>query len=187
LEATTDIALMLKVKAGDTDRLGLLFERHHRLLFSFFYRLTGKTEISEDLVQNVFLRMLKYRHTYTGEGAFKTWMYHLARNVHADHYQKNKKMGFADDFTNLENQLPDDYNPEDQFRQQEEAHLLQLALNKLDLEKKELLVLSRFQGLKYKEIAAMFGCSEGAIKVRAFRALEELKQIYLKLERQEIV
>ena len=48
-------------------------------------------------------------------------------------------------------------------------------------------MLSRFQGLKYKEIARMFGCSEGAIKVRAFRALEELKQIYLKLERQEMV
>jgi RNA polymerase sigma factor (sigma-70 family) len=187
LEATTDIALMLKVKAGDTDRLGLLFERYHRLLYSFFYRLTSKTEISEDLVQNVFLRMLKYRHTYTGEGEFKTWMYHLARNVHTDHYQKNKRLGFADDFTDLENKLKDDYNGEDQVCQEEEAHLLQLALNKLDLEKKELLVLSRFQGLKYKEIALMFGCSEGAIKVRAFRALEELKQIYLKLERQEIV
>ena len=187
MEATTDIALMLKVKAGDTDRLGLLFERYHRALFSFFYRLTGKTEVSENLVQNVFLRMLKYRHTYTGEGEFKTWMYHLARNVHADHYQKNKKMGFPDDFTNLENSLKDDYNPEDQVRQEEETQLLQTALNQLNLEKKEILVLSRFQGLKYKEIADMFGCSEGAIKVKAFRALEELKQIYLKLERQEIV
>ena len=178
---------MLKVKAGDLDRLGLLFERYHRMLYSFFYRLTSKVEISQDLVQNVFLRMLKYRHTYTGEGEFKTWMYHLARNVHADHYQKNTRLGFADDFTDLENKLKDDYNGEDQVRQEEEAHLLQLALNKLDLEKKELLVLSRFQGLKYKEIALLFGCSEGAIKVRAFRALEELKQIYLKLERQEIV
>ncbi|MGV3642094.1 MAG: RNA polymerase sigma factor [Adhaeribacter sp.] len=186
MEAASDIALMLKVKAGDLDRLGLLFERYHRMLYSFFYRLTSKVEISQDLVQNVFLRMLKYRHTYTGEGEFKTWMYHLARNVHADHYQKNKKLGFSDDFTFLENSLPDDYNPEEQVRRQEEALLLQQALNKLDLEKKEILVLSRFQGLKYKEIAALLGCSEGAVKVRAFRAMEELKQIYLKLESQEI-
>jgi RNA polymerase sigma factor (sigma-70 family) len=178
---------MLKVKAGDTDRLGLLFERYHRLLYSFFYRLTSKAEVSEDLVQNVFLRMLKYRHTYTGEGEFKTWMYHLARNVHADHYQKNKRLGFAHHFSDLENRLQDDYNPEEQVRQQEESHLLQLALSQLEVEKREILVLSRFQGLKYKEIAGMYGCSEGAIKVRAFRALEELKQIYLKLERQEIV
>lgn len=187
MEAITDIALMLKVKAGDTDRLGLLFERYHRLLYSFFYRLTSKRAVSEDLVQNVFLRMLRYRHTYTGEGEFKTWMYHLARNVHADFYQKNKKLGFAADFTDLENCLQEDQNAEEVMRRQEEEHLLQLALNKLSLEKKEILVLSRFQGLKYKEIATLYGCSEGAIKVKAFRALEELKQIYLKLERQEMV
>lgn len=186
MEAATDNALMLKVKAGECDRLGLLFERYHRPLYSFFYKLTNQCEVSEDLVQNVFLRMLKYRHTYTGEGEFKTWMYHLARNVHADNYRKNKRLGFADDYNNLENSLRDDYNPEEQTRQAEEMHLLQVALGHLEIEKREVLVLSRFQGLKYKEIAELFGCSEGAIKVRAFRALEELKTIYLKLERQEI-
>lgn len=187
MDPITDNALMLKVKAGDTDRLGLLFERYHRALYSFFYRLTSKSEVSEDLVQNVFLRMLKYRHTYTGAGEFKTWMYHLARNVHADHYQKNKRLGFSDDFSHLENVLRDDVTMEDQTRKEEEMHLLQQALNRLDVEKREVLVLSRFQELKYKEIAELYGCTEGAIKVRAFRALDELKQIYLKLERQEIV
>ncbi|WP_245590633.1 RNA polymerase sigma factor [Adhaeribacter aquaticus] len=187
MEAISDSALMLKVKDGDTDRLGLLFERYHRALYSFFYRLTSKGEVSEDLVQNVFLRMLKYRHTYTGAGEFKTWMYHLARNVHADYYQKNKRLGFSDDFTHLENKLQDDFTVEEQTRQEEEMHLLQLALNQLELEKREILILSRYQGLKYKEIAELYGCSEGAIKVRAFRALDELKNIYLKLERQEIV
>jgi RNA polymerase sigma-70 factor (ECF subfamily) len=186
LEAITDNALMLKVKNGDSDRLGLLFERYNRALFSFFFRLTGQFEVSEDLVQNVFLRILKYRHTYTGDGEFKTWMYHLARNVHADHYRKNKKLGFADDYTNLENKLRDDYNQEEQTQKAEEMHLLQEALSHLEVEKREVLVLSRFQGLKYKEIAELFGCSEGAIKVRAFRALDELKIIYLKLERREI-
>ena len=186
MEAISDNALMLKVKAGDTDRLGLLFERYHRALYSFFYRLTSSSEGSEDLVQNVFLRMLKYRHTYTGEGEFKTWMYHLARNVHADYYQKNKRLGFADNFKHLENKLRDDFTIEEQTRQAEELNLLQVALNRLEVEKREVLVLSRFQGLKYKEIAVLYGCSEGAIKVKAFRALDELKTIYLKLERQEI-
>lgn len=187
MESISDAALMLKVKAGDIDRLGLLFERYYRALYSFFYRLTNKSEVSEDLVQNVFLRILKYRHTYTGVGEFKTWIYHLARNVHADHYQKNKRLGFSDNFTELENSLREDYNIEDQTRKEEEMHLLQAALNKLDLEKKEILILSRFQGLKYRDIAELYGCTEGAVKVRAFRALEELKSIYLKLERQEIV
>lgn len=187
MESISDNALMLKVKAGNTDRLGLLFERYHRALHSFFYRLTSKAEVSEDLVQNVFLRILKYKHTYMGAGEFKTWMYHLARNVHADYYQKNKRLGYSDDFTHLENTLRDDNNIEDRNRKEEEMQLLQMALNRLDVEKREVLVLSRFQDLKYKEIAEMYGCTEGAIKVRAFRALDELKQIYLKLEKQEMV
>ena len=178
---------MLLVKSGDTDRLGLLFERHHRALYGFFLRLTGKIEVSEDLVQNVFLRMLKYRATYTGQGEFKTWMYHLARNVHADYYQKNKRMGYSDDFSHLENSLRDAYNPEEQTQKEEEMNLLQTALNQLEVEKREILILSRYQGLKYKDIAELYGCSEGAMKVRAFRALDELKSIYLKLERREIV
>lgn len=59
---------MLQVKAGDVDKMGLLFERYHRKLFGFLYHLTGRADASEDLVQNVFYRMLKYRHTFTGEG-----------------------------------------------------------------------------------------------------------------------
>jgi len=178
---------MLQVKNGNTDQLGLLFERHHRALYNFFYRLTSKSEVSEDLVQNVFLRMLKYRNTYTGQGEFKTWMYHLARNVHADHYQKDKRMGFSDDLSHLENNLESAFNPEEQTQKEEEMQFLQIALSRLDIEKREILVLNRFQGLKYKDIAELYGCTEGAIKVRAFRALEELKNIYLKLERREIV
>ena len=82
---------MLKVKSGDVDRMGLLFERYHRPLFGFLYHMLGGSRASsEDLVQNVFYRMLKYRHTYTGEGEFRTWMYHLARNVLADHIRKNR-------------------------------------------------------------------------------------------------
>ena len=52
---------MLQVKAGDLDKMGLLFERYHRPLFGFLFRMTGQTEASEDMVQTVFYRMLKYR------------------------------------------------------------------------------------------------------------------------------
>ncbi|WP_311136786.1 RNA polymerase sigma factor [Hymenobacter cellulosilyticus] len=50
--------------------MGLLFERYHRKLYSFLYHMLGRADTSEDLVQTVFYRMLKYRHTYTGEGSF---------------------------------------------------------------------------------------------------------------------
>ena len=83
--------MMLSVKAGDLDKMGLLFERHHRALYNFFYYMTGRRESSEDMVQNVFFRMLKYRHTFSGEGEFRTWMYHLGRNVLKDFLKKNKR------------------------------------------------------------------------------------------------
>ena len=54
MDTIRDNALMLKVKSGDLDKMGLLFERYHRVLFSFLYRMTKQRESSEDMVQNVF-------------------------------------------------------------------------------------------------------------------------------------
>ena len=186
MDALSDNALMLKVKTGDVDRLGLLFDRYHRVLYSFFYRFTSSKMVSEDLVQNVFMRMLKYKHTFTGDGKFTTWMYHLARNVYADQYKKDSRFGYSDDFSSVENSLRDSYNLEEQTQKEEEIHLLQKALNKLSHDKKEVLVLSRYQDLKYKEIADILCCSEAAVKVKVFRAMQDLKTIYTQLERQEI-
>ena len=182
MDAISDNGLMLKVKAGDVDKLGLLFERYNKALFGFFYRMTHNAKTSEDLVQNVFLRMLKYKHTFTGEGKFTTWMYHLARNVNVDHHKKQNRMGYKDDLGTWENRLPDESDTESQINQQEEIRLLNTAMEKLPPEKKEILVLSRYQGLKYKEIGQLMNCSEGAVKVRIHRALTDLKKIYKKLE-----
>src|ERR1700759_4883158 len=88
LDIFSDNSLMLKVKSGDLDKMALLFQRYHRPLYGFLYHMTGQREASEDMVQNVFYRMLRSRHTFTGDGEFKTWMYHLARNVVKDHYKK---------------------------------------------------------------------------------------------------
>ncbi len=92
LNALTDNSLMLKVKAGDLDKMGLLFERYHRPLFAFLYHSTGQAAHSEDLVQTVFYRMLKYRYTFTEVGEFRTWMYHLARNVLNDAIKKTTEL-----------------------------------------------------------------------------------------------
>ena len=56
---------MLKVKEGDLDKLGLLFERYKKVLFAFYYRMNFNAELSEDLIQNVFMRILRYKHAFT--------------------------------------------------------------------------------------------------------------------------
>ncbi|RNC85749.1 MAG: RNA polymerase sigma factor [Balneola sp.] len=177
MDSTTDKALMMKVKNGDLDKLGLLFERYNRPLYSFFYRKTFEPQLSEDLVQSVFERMLKYRTTYSGSGAFTTWMFSIARNAHIDHFRKEKRRQEDEilDEERIEGEAPDGYHELDERNRRK--LLLEKALEQLDDEKKEVVILSRYEGLRYHEIAEIQGVSESAVKVRMFRAMKELKQI----------
>lgn len=179
LDSSSDNALMFKVREGKLEKMGLLFERYHRQLFGFYYRMCGDSELSEDLVQNLFLRMIKYRHTFSGEGQFRAWMYQMARNLLADHYRKKKKM-LQDDFKEVAQIWEDE---EKVHHREEQVQMLEKALQYLSDEKRELLVLSRYQGLRYREIAEMHQTSEANIKVKVFRAIKDLREIFQKLER----
>jgi RNA polymerase sigma-70 factor, ECF subfamily len=87
VSSAADNELMLKVRDGDLGKLSFLFEHYHRALFNFFLRSTGGRDLSEDLVQEVFLRILKYRHTFRPDSQFSAWMYHVARNAQIDHFR----------------------------------------------------------------------------------------------------
>lgn len=173
---------MIKVRDGDLDKLGLLFERYKKPLFGFFYGMNKDREISEDLVQNVFFRILKYRYLFRGDGDFKTWMFHIARNVNHDHFRKSKWKE-RDSLEHWENRLALQDNRQTEFQTDEELQLLALALHRLPEDKREILLLSKYQEKKYSEIGKILGCSEGAVKVKVFRALQELKEVYKKLEK----
>ncbi len=182
LDALTDNALMIKVRDGDPDKLGLLFERYKRPLYGFFYGMNRSQELSEDLVQNTFFRILKYKHLFRGEGDFRTWMFHIARNVSHDHYRKDK-IKAKDSLEDWQDKLGHNENRPNEIQHQEEQQMLLLAMDKLPVEKREILLMSKFQEKKYKEIGEIIGCSEGAVKVKVFRALQELKVIYQQLEK----
>ena len=86
----SDETLMEQVKSGKLNKATELFERYNKPIYNFFVRLTLDRDLSNDLSQNVFLRLLKYRKTYQQGKPFKAWIYQMARNIHADHYRKNK-------------------------------------------------------------------------------------------------
>ena len=176
---------MMKVRDGDLDKLGLLFERYNRRLFGFFYRLTYRRDISEDLVQGVFERILKYRESYNGDGAFSTWIFQIARNLHIDHYRKHSKTESEDSFSDWDSLAADDSEIKLKSEDERNRLLLKRALDHLDEEKKQTLILSRYQGFKYKEIAEIMDCTESAVKVRVFRGINELKEIVSNLKKQE--
>jgi len=181
LNPLTDNALMLQVKEGQVNKMGLLFERYHRPLYGFFYHLNGQPSLSEDLVQTVFYRMLKYRHTFSGEGEFRTWMYHLARNVVVDEAKKNKTAKHHDDISDWQERLGGGTTADGELHKTQDVALLHQALDRLPQEQREVLVLSRFQDMKYGQIAQVLDTTEGAVKVRVHRALGHLRDIYMKL------
>lgn len=173
---------MIKVKDGDIEKLGLLFERYKKPLFGFFYGMNRDVALSEDLVQNVFFRILKYRYLFRGEGDFKTWMFHIARNVNHDHFRKTKWKE-KDNIDAWQERLSSDANRQTEFQHDEELELLSMALQRLPDDKREILLLSKFHEKKYREIGEILGCTEGTVKVKVFRALQELKEVYRKLEK----
>ena len=173
---------MLQVKEGQVEKMALLFERYHRALYGFLYHLTGEPELSEDLVQNVFYRMLKYRHTFSGEGEFRTWMYHLARNALADAVKKTRPAAHHVDVTTVAERLGGGAAADEPLQRKQELEQLHRALERLSTESREVLVLTRFQELPYALVAQVLGTTEGAVKVRVHRALGQLKEIYRKLE-----
>ena len=178
----SDNALMLKVKSGDLDKMALLFQRYHRPLYGFLYHMTSLRESAEDMVQTVFYRMLKSRHTFTGDGEFKTWMYHIARNVLSDHYRSGKREATTFDIAGLEERISGDTQLFELVEKRMAVQILQKAVAALSPESREILVLSRFQELKGAEIAEILNISVGAVKVRIHRAISQLKTLYLELE-----
>ncbi len=177
---------MLAVRDGELDALGELFERHHQPLFGFLVKLTGDYSAAEDIAQVVFQRMLKYRHTYRDDGSFTAWMYHLARRCAADHFRRANAAPRATDPTDLNSHADDRPQADQSATARDDQALLRTALARLEHDDREVLLLSRFQELSFAEISVILGCSVGAAKVRAHRALCELRDIYFKLQKQPL-
>jgi len=176
----TDNELMEQVKEGRVEKLAVLFERYQTMLYNFFLRLTGNRAASEDLVQEVFMRVLKYRAGYMGDSRFNVWLFQIARNAHIDHLRKRKATVPLDEqFAETPSREP---RPEAAYEAGQEADLVRRALDSLPVQKREILVLFRYQNLKLREIAELTGVQVGTVKAQVHRALKDLSRIYLELQ-----
>jgi RNA polymerase sigma-70 factor (ECF subfamily) len=175
-----DEQVMGELQQGRLEMLAILFERHHVRLYNFFLRLCRDRSLSEDLVQEVFLRILKYRQSYRADSKFIAWMYRIGRNAHIDHVRSRRPETPIDDV--WEQEPSPEPGPERMLEGDQQADLLARAMERLPLRKREVLLLSRFQELKYKEIAGMMACSVESVKVLVHRSLQELRRHYLDLQ-----
>ena len=176
-----DDELMIRVKHGDLDQLAVLYERYSRALFGFFFKITLDSQASEDLVQTVFFKIIKYRDRYRAEeGSFVTWMFRIAHNAHIDHYHSLERL--RNEVRIGEADVRGDEDPDEDFLKKERSRLIKEALGRLTGEQREVLILSRYQGLKYEEIAEILKCRVNTVKARVFRAMEKLRRVYRQLE-----
>jgi len=171
-----DAELMGRVRSGELDRLSELFERHHRRLLGFFVRLVRDREAAEDLVQEVFVRLLKYRRTWRDGAEFTPWLFGIARNAAVDHF-RGRPRELPENPDAPEPEAPTEA-PDHRVERDERERFLHAALGRLRPERREVLMLARFGELRYDRIGELLGCSSGAVKVRVHRALKELREAY---------
>lgn len=168
----TDIELALSCQQGNLENFDQLYTRHLKGVYAFIFYRTMERFTAEDLTSQTFLKALENIASYNPKkGAFSTWLYRIARNTVLDHFRTQRKHENIDDVWDL----PGDDNPflktADALSYQE----IHEALKHLSKEKRELVLLRLWDGLSYKEIAALTGKTEASCKMMFSRTVQDLK------------
>lgn len=176
-ENTTDEALMLAVSQfQDRAAFAELMKRWKQPLMNYFYRQGNGVELSEELLQEVFLKLWKAHH-YRVQAKFSTWLYRVAQRVLIDHWRKQgRRPHLVSEADSPEAMDTTAFSLEEQALRRERQQQLQAALAQLSTSQRQVIVLSKFQQLKYADIAEIMGWSVANVKVQVYRALQQLKQ-----------
>src|SRR5947209_5515097 len=179
----SDQELMRLVQAGDVSPASEIYDRYSSRIYNFAYRFLRNSEAAEDATQEVFVKMLKHANQFHGDAKLSTWLFSITANWCRDYLRKadNKAKEGEDVLVTLP--APTEHSPERNLEQRENELRIQKALTALTPEQREAILLSRYQGLSYAEIAQISGCSAGAVKTRVFRAMETLKKALTGKER----
>jgi RNA polymerase sigma-70 factor (ECF subfamily) len=195
LAALPDNELMARLKAAAGAELMRGFEiivgRYKNAIVSFLYRFTGDFRTSEDLAQEAFLRVFKKVQDYNPSAKFSTWLYTIASNLAKDEFKRRARhparsldwKGGNDTTRDMPQakadtteSVPDVRLEHDEVRQQ-----VNKALDLLDANDREILVLKDVQGLSYEEIAEILGLPMGTVKSRLSRARTAFKEVWKQL------
>ncbi len=186
MHPVSDTELMIRTQQGDLHCMGLLFMKHQPVILKYLIHRGVRAADAEDLAQETFWRMLRYRDSFQNRYPFRAWMYQIARNCHADYLQKLKRNPHMQDDTSgiEETEAPEDIRRH--MNKKDDKAILRKALKALPEEKRELLILARFQGLTHREIGKLIGCKESTVKVRIHRALGELKNLFVQFSERKM-
>src|SRR5512140_1541486 len=172
----SDQELMRIVQAGDHSPASEIYDRYAGRIYNFALRFLKNPEAAEDAMQEVFVKMLKHANQFQGDAKLSTWLFSITANWCRDYLRKADNKAKETEEVLVSLPAPAEYGPDRTLEQREDQLRIQRALQQLTPEQREAILLSRYQGLSYAEIAQIAGCSEGAVKTRVFRAMETLKK-----------
>lgn len=171
-----DQELMRIVQAGDYSPASEIYDRYSGRIYNFAFRFLKNSEAAEDATQEVFVKMLKHANQFHGDAKLSTWLFSITANWCRDYLRKADNKSKESDDVLVTLPAPSELAPDRNLERRESEQRVRRALEALTAEQREAILLSRYQGLSYAEIAQIAGCSEGAVKTRVFRAMETLKK-----------
>ncbi|MEQ1824651.1 MAG: sigma-70 family RNA polymerase sigma factor [Pirellula sp.] len=183
-----DVALMLRVQNDDAVAFEMLIDRHQGKIQRFMLGWVNNVQQAEDLAQDVFLRVFKARKTYMPTAKFTTWLYRIANNIASNHvrdnanrreYQLSKSENATTSGMIIENIAiaPSGFQPARRLDELERSSIVLQALQALGERQRMALMLSKYEGMSYQEIADTMGQSVQAIKSLLSRARVSLKNL----------
>jgi len=183
-----DVQLMLHFKDGDEDGFRKLFSKYQSQIINFCFRFCSDRELSEDLAQEVFLRVYRAAKRYQPKARFSTWIYRIAVNVCLNETRKLKKRYLKQSLDRTFAGSDDHNNRLPEY--QDETHLaademmvsgqrdeqIKAALQMLSEQQRIAVVLRIYDEFSYNEIARQMSVSEGKVKTLIFRGRQQLKE-----------
>ena len=183
----TDEELMAQFQEGNENAYLEIVERFKDRLFMFIYRFVGDADLAEDLVQDTLVKVYTHRHAYREIARFSTWIYTIAGNLARTELRKRKRratfsmstLGFGD----KDYEVPSrDYAPSETMEGEETEKHIRMALGKLPLHFRTVIILRDVQELSYEEISKIMQIPLGTVKSRVNRARLKLQEILGNLE-----
>lgn len=184
-----DAVLVKNYMSGDESALATLIQRHQSKIFGFIYSKVNDRDLSDDIFQDTFIKVIKTLKTqsYNEEGKFLPWVMRIAHNLVVDHFRKAKKMPLqreTDEYSVFNFMTDNGLNIEGQMISDQVASDLTKLLDELPEDQKEVLVMRMYQDLSFKEIAELTGVSINTALGRMRYALLNLRKI---IEKNQII
>jgi len=176
-----DAQLMLRVREGDETSFALLLQRHRGPVVNFLHRMVQDRAISEELAQEVFLRVYRSRATYEPTAKFTTWLFRIATRLALNALRDGKKKRAQESldrevFEGVERQVADRQpTVEEEMIRLARLKEVRLAIEALPEKQRAAVLMHKYEGLGYLQIADALRCSETAVKSLIFRAYQKLR------------